>query len=112
MKHPQFPTRFAGLSRMVTTPALVHRCPAAVQDAWLQLKEEQRREDGTSARIEGRHAARLERYPSHYPVPELPNAVDEARRAAMPSIRAAVNAHKDRRGLISRMCGKSDGGAA
>ena len=46
------------------------------------------------------------------PVPELPNAVDEPRRAAMPSIRAAVNAHKDRRGLISRMCGKSDGGAA
>ncbi|MBN9890093.1 hypothetical protein [Salipiger abyssi] len=106
------PTRFAGLSRMVTTPDLVFHSPAAVQDAWLQLKEEQRREDGSSARIEGRHAAQLEAYPSHYPTPQRPNAVDAARVAALPSIRAAVDAHKNRRGMIARMMGRGDGGAA
>lgn len=106
------PDRFAGLSRLVTTPELLFHCPAAVQDAWLQLKENQLREDGTSARIEGHHAARLEAMQSHYPMSRRLNEVGEALNAALPSIRAAVEAHKDRRGLIARMMGRGDGGAA
>ena len=77
-------TVFADLSQMVTRPDLALRCPAIVQDAWMHLKEGQRRADDSTARIDRTQADRLARMPSHWPShwpaerPEAPTEIPGA----------------------------------
>ncbi|EPX82075.1 hypothetical protein [Salipiger mucosus] len=104
------PLHYARLRKLVTTPEAVRKCPTAVQDAWLQLKEEQRREDGTSARIEPQHLAHLEAAPSHYPAPEPVTPLMAALAAAEPAVLAAVKARRARDAQAS--AGRPTGGDA
>ena len=93
------PARPSLFARVVIQPGQTQiPTRATAQTAWLQLKEAQRREDGTSARIEGEHLMRLESAPSAWPVeaeaaPVIigANEVDAARLRALPAIRRAVN---------------------
>lgn len=85
----------AHLARILTPAAGTLPPRALAQDAWLHLKEAQRLEDGTSARITPDRLMRLERTPNYWPAStsaDQKSSLDAAIARALPATRAAIQA--------------------